>query len=77
MFGDLDIALSGDRVSSRILFNFGAPDSLSQGLVPRIEFDGREVPLLTRLSARLVTEASQPLDANVVRGRVALIGARI
>ena len=53
--GDLEIALVGDRTSSRILYNFGGPPGEIAATVP---FEGRETPILTRIPAHRLTEAS-------------------
>ncbi len=72
--GGVALALAGDRVSSRILFNFGG-DRRPEATPPRVPFRSRETPLLTRLPAHRVTEGQQPLDASLVRDRVVAIGA--
>lgn len=72
--GDVDVTVAADRVSTRILYAFG----WSQGgdaPNPTVRFEGRDVPLLTRLPARLVTEAAAPPDPSLVAGRIVTIGA--
>ena len=61
----------GDRTSSRILFNFGGTEETGIATIP---FEGRDVPLLTRVPASSLTEATTPPDPGLVRGRVVVIG---
>jgi hypothetical protein len=68
--GPLELSLRDDRLGSRILFAFG--DGVS---VPSVPFEGRRVPLLTRLPAHRVTDADPPPDAALVKSRIVVIGA--
>jgi CHASE2 domain-containing sensor protein len=72
--GDVEVALVGDRVSNRILYAFGWSDS-GDAPNPTVSFEGRSVPLLTRLPARLVTDSAEPPDPGLLAGRIVVIGA--
>ncbi|MEN8158744.1 MAG: CHASE2 domain-containing protein [Myxococcota bacterium] len=72
--GDVEVALVGNRVSNRILYAFGWSDS-GDAPNPSVSFDGRTLPLFTRLPARLVTDTDQPPDPGLLAGRIVVIGA--
>ena len=73
--GDVEIALMGDRVSRRILYNVGwrLGEGEPRGLT--VPFRGREARLLTHLPAHLVTESDRPLDPSLAQDRIVVIGA--
>jgi CHASE2 domain-containing sensor protein len=74
--GGTNVVLAADGLSNRILYSLAWSEADRRvAPIPDIPFQGRRVPLLTRIPAQLVTDSRQPLATGIAAGRIVVIGA--